>query len=823
MFSAAPGFGATTAVADALVDTRLAWVRLDAVDTERELWDEVAAAADLPGSGYPPPELALALATARLEWIVLDGLDADRLSDSLAGLNRFVRLLPPNLRMVITTAHAADALRLSAGSVSVIGQAELAMTSEEAAQAVLAIRPGLDIDEVEAVLELAEGWPVALTAAAEQAAAAPAGQWLSGEGAQLLLAPWWKSLQPDEQIFLASTAFLPRLSASLCDAVRGATDSAELLASMSRRRGHLVPAPTTAPLTAPQWRRSALLDAFLVPRRPAVTAVEHSRAADWYIAAQRVEDAVAELTAAGRGAESGQLLRRYEDAWFAGGEADRALAVYGVTTGGSTADRLVHLLRVGWARSLSGDRRGAELALAHLIDRYRAEVRPRLEDGGATVPLGLIDPSLEDSDLRGEIRLLQAQVAAMGADVATLLSAAQAACDAFPDLSTRPSHQLAPVLLLQGRIWSGDFDGARTVLRRADRSSIGLDLVRESHLAGLRADLLSADGHVLESLVVVRRALAWHADQGHDPVEFGSFDVLNAHGFAMTESGSITEAVDLLSTTAEAAGQRSSAGHQLHALTLLARAQFAGGQLAESLATVSRARALLRELAPNSPMSTTLDLVEVRIRLAGGYHTRAERLVRQLPASDTRTMLGARLAVRLQSTGLARSLAELRMHTPRAEVDRQVLLASVALHRSTRMAEGHVLKAADLAVREGMALALVWAAPDLVDLAEVTARRHGHDGLAGLVAVARRTASPAGGVTVGLSRGEIELLTLLPGRQSNADIAATLGVSVNTIKTRLRRLYGKLGVPGRNEAVRVAVERNLLPQDATAFGFARGQ
>ena len=154
MFSAAPGFGATTAVADALVDTRLAWVRLDAVDTERELWDEVAAAADLPGSGYPPPELALALATARLEWIVLDGLDADRLSDSLAGLNRFVRLLPPNLRMVITTAQAADALRLSAGSVSVIGQAELAMTSEEAAQAVLAIRPGLDIDEVEAVLEL---------------------------------------------------------------------------------------------------------------------------------------------------------------------------------------------------------------------------------------------------------------------------------------------------------------------------------------------------------------------------------------------------------------------------------------------------------------------------------------------------------------------------------------------------------------------------------------------------------------------------------------------------------------------------------------------
>jgi LuxR family transcriptional regulator, maltose regulon positive regulatory protein len=337
----------------------------------------------------------------------------------------------------------------------------------------------------------------------------------------------------------------------------------------------------------------------------------------------------------------------------------------------------------------------------------------------------------------------------------------------------------------------------------------------------LRADLLTAEGRVLEGLSGTRKALSWHADQGQDPVERSAFDLLIAHGFALAESGATTEAIGVLTTAAEAAGRHSSAGHEVHALTILARARFGDGLLMPALATVNRARAILRELAPHSTMAIPLNLVEVRIRIAGGDHTRAERLVRQLPASEIRTLLGARLAVGQQSAGLARTLAELRTTTPRAETDRQILLASLALRRSSRIAQGHLLKAADLAVREGMALALVGAPPELIDLAETTARHHGHDALSALAEVARRAAHAPGRVTVDLSRGEIELLALLPGRQPNADIAATLGVSVNTVKTRLQRLYRKLGVPGRNDAVKVALVRNLLPQDPQELGFPR--
>ncbi len=48
------------------------------------------------------------------------------------------------------------------------------------------------------------------------------------------------------------------------------------------------------------------------------------------------------------------------------------------------------------------------------------------------------------------------------------------------------------------------------------------------------------------------------------------------------------------------------------------------------------------------------------------------------------------------------------------------------------------------------------------------------------------------------------------GMDRNADIADSLGISVNTVKTRLRRLYAKLRVANRDEAIARARERGLL-------------
>ena len=61
-----------------------------------------------------------------------------------------------------------------------------------------------------------------------------------------------------------------------------------------------------------------------------------------------------------------------------------------------------------------------------------------------------------------------------------------------------------------------------------------------------------------------------------------------------------------------------------------------------------------------------------------------------------------------------------------------------------------------------------------------------------------------------LTTKEREVLWLLAQDKSNRQIAADLVVSEATVKSHLGRLYDKLEVPGRREAVRRAMELGLL-------------
>ncbi len=62
----------------------------------------------------------------------------------------------------------------------------------------------------------------------------------------------------------------------------------------------------------------------------------------------------------------------------------------------------------------------------------------------------------------------------------------------------------------------------------------------------------------------------------------------------------------------------------------------------------------------------------------------------------------------------------------------------------------------------------------------------------------------------GLTRRERAVLDCLVTGQSNKEIARTLGVSPNTIKTHVSNLFSKLGVERRADAVNLARELNLV-------------
>ncbi len=83
--------------------------------------------------------------------------------------------------------------------------------------------------------------------------------------------------------------------------------------------------------------------------------------------------------------------------------------------------------------------------------------------------------------------------------------------------------------------------------------------------------------------------------------------------------------------------------------------------------------------------------------------------------------------------------------------------------------------------------------------------------------LARRAPSPAfekndaALAALGVTRRELQVLELLAAGKANKEIAQTLGVSPNTIKSQIASLFQKLEVQRRTQAIQKARELSLIP------------
>lgn len=77
--------------------------------------------------------------------------------------------------------------------------------------------------------------------------------------------------------------------------------------------------------------------------------------------------------------------------------------------------------------------------------------------------------------------------------------------------------------------------------------------------------------------------------------------------------------------------------------------------------------------------------------------------------------------------------------------------------------------------------------------------------------IAIEPGNPQAQAALGISEREHVVLQQLAAGGSNKEIAQKLGISPNTVKTHLARLFDKLGARRRTEAIQRARELGLLP------------
>lgn len=71
--------------------------------------------------------------------------------------------------------------------------------------------------------------------------------------------------------------------------------------------------------------------------------------------------------------------------------------------------------------------------------------------------------------------------------------------------------------------------------------------------------------------------------------------------------------------------------------------------------------------------------------------------------------------------------------------------------------------------------------------------------------------NPQALAALGISARELEVLEEMAAGRSNKEIAARLGVSLNTVKTHVARLFDKLGAKRRTDAIHRARELGIVP------------
>ncbi|GLZ47560.1 helix-turn-helix transcriptional regulator [Actinomycetospora sp. NBRC 106375] len=843
LVSAPPGFGKTSLLASWVGDDHgrgTAWVRLEPEDRDpRRLWNAVLAAlAALPA--VPPSSrlhrLVVSRSTVAPEFLgelaealaclpspvrlVLD--DVQHVTDPLSrrGLEMLVRDARPGLRLVLAgrrdPALPLPRLRLEE-RVTELRAAQLQFSPDETAALVDACGLALDPAQLAALHERTGGWVAGLRLAALSLRDHPdPDRFLasfSGDErpvADYLVDEVLGGLAAPHVEVLRRTSVAGRVPAGLAAALAGREDAAQLLDELARDTGLVAGTGARGdPYHLPELLRSYLA-ADLGRRGPAVAAGLQATAAGWWSEHGDPVRALQHAAASGDPAVLAGLIGRWGP-WLAGrGEHGPLAAALAAAEPEGRRD-----LRLATAYVHVQLARGDAAGVRDTLRRARRARPVRDSETADTAdPANTANTADTVAFRTATERMLGRRVPVTGTErvpadpaLAAAVRVGRGAAALLADDPGRARAELGAGLALAHR-------QGLDVLAHRGRGLLAValwaagDVPRAGETAERVLAAADADGPAAAPWTAPARAVDAHASllRG-DPAR-----ARTTAGGALGDDDGGTAAASATSGAAPLAAVR----FALRAAR--GGAAFDLGDRASGLLELQAARAELGDVPVPTALAEVAALLEHRAAVALGHPTAAVAvaawLAGRVPLGPAAALMRAGAAAAAGDHVAARQavaplLARRSRPTPDAlEVEAWLVESRGRLAREDRPgARTAARRAVDLA--EPLDALRPFAHADgavralLVDELAAGAAR------AGFVAraLAAGAASTAG---IALSGREHDVLARLPSLESLDEIAGDLDVSINTIKTHVRALYGKLGVTTRRDAVLVAHEQGLL-------------
>jgi LuxR family maltose regulon positive regulatory protein len=680
--------------------------------------------------------------------------------------------------------------------------------------------------------------------------------------------------QPDHvQRFLLHTCVLTRLCSPLCAAVLAGENPSpdqvsacrEVIEALERNNVFLIALDDER-----RWYRYHYLFADAVRLRQSGDATIpdraelHHRAGVWFEQHNLLDEAIDHMLAAGRPDQAAALIGRRASVLTARGEVATVTAWLRVLPEAVLAVQPQLCLLYAWVLIDMRDLQGAERYLQH------AEAASATQSAGAVYPASNSRQSAQyTTNIRAVIAAGRAIISVIQGDAERAISQASAALEDVAETDVR-ARSVASIALGLAYLSRGPVQEAGEAFRQVAIANRATSFVLFRVLATVGEECAHRmAGDLDAALAGLDQAIQWSRE--HDLASLldgslytGTADILRERNDPAGALDRVTEGLRLSGQLGAGRDERWIEWHMCD-LLVLARIKQAGNDPDGALAVVHEARDRLKGLGVSS-FTAILAAFEAQIRVSQGDIEPAVHWLRSVESHAVPPRFGltprffiyasehleiAPVQVLLAQGRSTGNLGPMRqvlalLDEPQGRAAR---IGMVWLHAKSLAlrALAHQMLGESASALTALDRALVLAQPGghvrlFIDegpaMAELLRQLDGRcsvpDYLANLLTgqlpgpynedtwKGGTVGDTAVGVEYPLGRSrpvatnesvterELEVLRLLAVGQSNPEIARTLYVEVNTIKTHIKSLYGKLGVHGRVQAVQRAREIGLL-------------